>query len=58
MYDQQDGSTPLMVASSGGHTETVLLLIENGAGPNAKNAVRSQKDCNYMSAVSLSPFLL
>lgn len=35
--EDDDGYTPLMIASSNGHLKMVKLLIENGANANIKN---------------------
>ena len=35
----QDHQTPLYWAASGGHTDTVKILIEKGADVNAKDKV-------------------
>jgi hypothetical protein len=35
----QDGSTPALIVSENGHTETLALLLENKADANAANKV-------------------
>ena len=44
----QDGVTPLYVASQNGHSETVTILLRNGAGVNMADDVRNNY-CTYCS---------
>ena len=44
----QDGKSPLMVASSGGHFRTVKLLLDKGAEVNHQNMV------SYVQSISLA----
>ena len=38
-HRMQEEMTPLMFAVKGGHLESVKLLLEKGANPNAQNSV-------------------
>lgn len=41
MSPQVNGSSPLHLAASGGHTEVVMALLEAGASATEENLVRS-----------------
>ena len=45
----QDGDTPLMAASRGGHVRCVLLLLDKGAQINHQNKVRTFWDQSSVS---------
>ena len=45
--------TALMMAARGGHTETVVELIENGAYVNLKGMVSCLKVCALAHALGL-----
>ena len=47
--NNQDGNTALHRAAWTGHTETVKLLLENGADTNAADEV-SHRECVYVHA--------
>jgi ankyrin repeat protein len=44
----QDGSTPAIIASYNGHTETVALLLTNKADINAADKVQQFKIFRYL----------
>jgi ankyrin repeat protein len=47
----QDGSTPAIVASVNGHTETVALLLANKAAINAADKVQQFKIFKYLQVI-------
>ncbi len=44
----QDGTTPAIVASENGHTETLALLLANKADINAANKVQQFNIFKYL----------
>jgi ankyrin repeat protein len=44
----QDGSTPAILASENGHTETLALLLANKADINTANKVQQFKIFKYL----------
>jgi ankyrin repeat protein len=47
----QSGITPAYIASQGGHTETVALLLANKADINSANKVHQFKIFEYLSVI-------
>ena len=57
-HTKQLGSTALIRASQGGHTESVRLLVKSGADKNAKENVRILGFYFHSFVVSFQPFYI